>query len=122
LKIDVLKRRFLSALRKDSPHEPKAAFFEFYHALKKASPDQARSFVEHLIFTSGHRIENWLTYGDLRSSRSKNWMVEATTEMKLLWLTLSHRQALIHFNRVVGLSSGGFPDVIFPRENHSRSN
>ena len=106
LKIDVLKRRFLSALRKDSPHEPKAAFFEFYHALKKASPDQARSFVEHLIFTSGHRIENWLTYGDLRSSRSKNWMVEATTEMKLLWLTLSHRQALIHFNRVVGLSSG----------------
>ncbi len=104
LKLDYYKRRYLSGYMKDSTIDLREAWMEFYCELSARNPNQARSFIEYLVFDSQRPIQAFLHYKDFLNKK-KRWALNPTPiELKLLWLTLAYRHTIKNLTSVLALS------------------
>ena len=83
LALDELKRRFLLSYQTDCSIKPAEAFQAFYRKLVELTPQDAKEFVEHLIFDSQQSL-GFFEVKDLK--KDGTWIVNPPpVELQLLW-------------------------------------
>jgi len=93
LVLDVLKRRFLLSCQTDCSICPGQAFEAFYRELADHSPQDAKEFVEYLIFDS-RDISSFLQTKDLK--KKERWVINPLRiELQMLWFHIFY-QEFIH--------------------------
>jgi hypothetical protein len=112
LRIDVLKRCYLSSLSPSSCLDRNESFFNFYRELRKKSSDDAKNFIEHLVFERSYS-ETGVDFNHLRSSKGK-WLYDPPpVEIRLFWLHNVYEAHLRHSADVICFPSDLSPDCHF---------
>lgn len=89
LTLDVLKRRFLLSCQTDCSIVPGQAFEAFYRKLVDQSPQDAKEFVEYLIFDS-REASSFLEAKGLR--QGEQWMINPPPiELQMFWFHIFYQ-------------------------------
>lgn len=82
LKMDVLKRNYLTSFKSGEGEKVSSSFFDLYRALLSKSPSEAKAFVDHQI---SHGSELYVDRNKLRTK--SGWSFKSTqVEMQFVWL------------------------------------